>query len=1772
MMLSSAAAASMISGGRSATINGLNPIKCPEEQGTKKEYEECLEIIEKEVSLSWPFGQDIAYLLREDGIETVLKPPPKPDSKKAEEWETQVWNNDILAFGLRRNAMKENKMALFSLLMGNLSNMMKSKITSRKGFVKADIEKDVVWLLEALDEVMLNYEQIKHPIMARDDQMERIMRMRQREGESNKDFVKQMMREVKVYKKYGGKSFLWSEEQDKEVESRMKEETKGLSSEEKSIKKKLIKKEIEDKITSMVILKRTDKKRYGNLQIKYHNRYLMGENKYPESSSEVLKILDNYKQEWNGNRPPPKTNGTQKVSSTTNGASFLQTEKGTKIQYLKGTNGSFHPRVTCHGCGIKGHYKSHCPVCIDDQGTTTEHHQESESEDKTEKEEGAVSEVHIGTIMNQGIQTHINPRWILLDSESTNHTFCNKDLVTDIRKTNDGEMLRMYSNGGFMDTNEKANFGSIEVWYNKDGMANILSLAEISESYRVTLDTEVENAMILHLYGGKTMKFERVDEGLYVFDASDLSSYKLMNAFTFLSTVDYNKQLYKARDVRKADEAIVLHRRTNHMAKDKFVRVIQQNLIRNCPLTVGDVRRSNKIYGPALPTIKGRTRYRESSRVPDQDIIQIPKDLYEDLKRVTLCIDFHFVNNVTVFHTISRRLNYRTVAFPMSRTKYSILKEIQEVQRKYHSRGFQIIDIHADKEFEKVRSLLYPVRLTCCGVDDHVPEVERSVQTQKNENRAVCHAMPYRCLPRVMIRAIVRQGNEFLNAFGSEDSYGPGLTPRNIIDNLPHVDYNHLQYELGEYVQLHVTENVTNTMKSRTIGAIVLDPQNITGTYNFMSLETGREVNGRVVAQLPITKDVIERVEYLGKTQDQPFLTSRTLQYEWKPGSIIDDINVEEESTRNMSDPEFHEVIDPFPTVLDFPHPSGSEGADEMGDESQTHKDGQTEEQNRRDVSNTDEEERETEIEEKEDIEQVSEQDRETDDERELIKEEESEVEIVFEEEERTNNLFDDIMTSEEREDRKLSKRETEIETQEKSDSEGSNNSDGDQGAIARREEEKERRRSHWDINIGSKYGRGRRKRNKRERYGFTQRKRNEKKRSYSFLQKKFKNLNEQEQNDFVKTAWEHLKAGESKLMERFTTGMVFAAMTAKKGIEKYGKEAEMKLIAEFTQLLEYQVFHGRKAEDLNEVQKKKAANMINIIEEKINRGHTPENPVLRARSVFNGRVQRGLYTKEQTTSPTVSLDAFLLTSMVDVMEKRDVAITDIKGAYLNAKMKEEVIMKITGPEVRIFCNLDKSLNEFVVLEKGKEVLYVQLDKALYGCVQSALLWYELYSSTLEKMGFKLNPYDLCVANCEIQGKICTICWYVDDNKISHEETSVVDEVISKIESKFGEMSKTRGKKHSFLGMEMELRDGMIIISMKKHIDKAIEEFKGEVNRTATTPAKGYLFEVRENAEKLDSEMADNFHSVVASLLFISRRCRLDIQTAVAFLTTRVSDPDVDDWSKLRRVLQYLKGTKDLSLKLGCKDMSKMESWVDASYGVHVDCRSHTGGCISFGRGVIATKCQKQKLNVRSSTEGEIVGVSDFFPNMIWVRMFMGEQGFHFERNVLYQDNQSAMKIEINGKRSSSSKTKHMDNRYFWIKDRLETENIQVVYCPTEKMIGDFFTKPLQGNLFKRLREVVMGVVSIEEFQNESETKSKQERVRGQIGTNSEEVLDVGQSVVQDTKRVTWKDIDTEWVARNNPEKTRFHSSGHSIDGIPPMEKANSQSICGRNEQERKGR
>ena len=147
-----------------------------------------------------------------------------------------------------------------------------------------------------------------------------------------------------------------------------------------------------------------------------------------------------------------------------------------------------------------------------------------------------------------------------------------------------------------------------------------------------------------------------------------------------------------------------------------------------------------------------------------------------------------------------------------------------------------------------------------------------------------------------------------------------------------------------------------------------------------------------------------------------------------------------------------------------------------------------------------------------------------------------------------------------------------------------------------------------------------------------------------------------------------------------------------------------------------------------------------------------------------DGSSQRKYVPREEASSPTLSLEALVGILLINAYEERDTAIFDVPGAYLHAKIPDDkfAILKIEGEFVDIMCDVNPEYKDDVRYENGKKVLYVQILMALYGMIESALLWYTLYVEVLHKEGFEINPYDRCVANKVINDKQCTIAWYVD--------------------------------------------------------------------------------------------------------------------------------------------------------------------------------------------------------------------------------------------------------------------------------------------------------------------------------------------------------------------------------------------------------------------------
>ena len=220
---------------------------------------------------------------------------------------------------------------------------------------------------------------------------------------------------------------------------------------------------------------------------------------------------------------------------------------------------------------------------------------------------------------------------------------------------------------------------------------------------------------------------------------------------------------------------------------------------------------------------------------------------------------------------------------------------------------------------------------------------------------------------------------------------------------------------------------------------------------------------------------------------------------------------------------------------------------------------------------------------------------------------------------------------------------------------------------------------------------------------------------------------------------------------------------------------------------------------------------------------------------------------------------------------------------------------------------------------------------------------------------------------------------------------------------------------------------------MKDQIQESITWFGEPITKKPATPANKNLFVVSTNSPELDPKKSDTFHSVVQKLLYITKRVRPDIETVISFLCTRVSKSTLEDWMKLQRVLAFLKHTIDNIRIIGADSLQNIFTWVDSAYGVHdIDLRSHTGGSMSMGTGTIHTRSTKEKLNVKSSMEAELVATSEYMPYNVWIRKFLGAQGYDIQDNLLFQDNQSSIKMEVNGRRSCTGNSCHVNICHFF--------------------------------------------------------------------------------------------------------------------------------------------
>ena len=342
--------------------------------------------------------------------------------------------------------------------------------------------------------------------------------------------------------------------------------------------------------------------------------------------------------------------------------------------------------------------------------------------------------------------------------------------------------------------------------------------------------------------------------------------------------------------------------------------------------------------------------------------------------------------------------------------------------------------------------------------------------------------------------------------------------------------------------------------------------------------------------------------------------------------------------------------------------------------------------------------------------------------------------------------------------------------------------------------------------------------------------------------------------------------------------------------------------------------------------------------------------------------------------------------------------------------------------------------------------------------------------------GFKANPYDPCLMNViSTSGQQMSIIIHVDDILIVSQSQTDIEHLKAFLRSVYPEIKSKSGPIVDYLGMQLDLTSpGEALISMDKYVQDLLETCG--VTKKAATPARDNLYELPDDSIAATEEQSTWFHSNVAKMLYLAKRTYPECLGAIGFLSTRVNCCTNYDISKLIRLLSYVNKYPAQRLVLRTSSEAyRVYMLADASYGLHADHKSQSAANVGIGDkgyygATVSVQSTKQSQTAKSSAEAELICASDKTGELLHTDRLMRAQGYtDMAIPILYQDNMSTMDLIDKGK-PTSSRSRHIELKDFWLHEKQDRGEIVIQYLPTEEMYINVLTKPVQGSQFIRER------------------------------------------------------------------------------------------------------
>ncbi|KAJ4820349.1 polyprotein [Rhynchospora pubera] len=468
-----------------------------------------------------------------------------------------------------------------------------------------------------------------------------------------------------------------------------------------------------------------------------------------------------------------------------------------------------------------------------------------------------------------------------------------------------------------------------------------------------------------------------------------------------------------------------------------------------------------------------------------------------------------------------------------------------------------------------------------------------------------------------------------------------------------------------------------------------------------------------------------------------------------------------------------------------------------------------------------------------------------------------------------------------------------------------------------------------------------------------------------------------------------------------------------------------------------------------------------------------PDGSILKhkARLVAKGYAQKQGIDYEETFSPVARFETIRLLMAVAAQLKQPVYQFDVKSAFLNGELMEEVY--VDQPE------------GFEV--KGKENWVYRLSKALYGLKQAPRAWYSKIDAHFQKLGFKRskNEPNLYVKHKGEEG-LMGVCLYVDDMIYFGTNDAMLREFKEQMMAVF-EMTDL-GKMHYFLGLEVEQEEGRIFISQRKYATDLVAKFGLKGCNPVQTPMN-----TNEKLTLVDGTGptdATRFRSLIGGLMYLIHT-RPDIAHSVGVVSRFMQNPTKQHMGAAKRILRYVSGTMDYGLWYEAMDSPMLIGYSDSDWAGNLDDRKSTSGQVFFyGNNAISWSSKKQATVALSTAEAEYSAVTSAACQAVWIRSLLEELNCEqIGATTLYCDNQSAIAIANNP--VHHNRTKHIDTRLHFIRDLVEKKVIELQYVNTNQQIADVLTKSLTREKFTWYRNM-MNVLDFE-LRGSVESNSKSE-------------------------------------------------------------------------------